>query len=307
VGTTALLTACAGGQEDTAAQGGAAAPGTRTVEGARGPVEIPASPTRIVCTDHYTPYALLDVGVEPVALASFVPAFILPEYLPVYERLPKVGMTNAAEPEKVLSFQPDLVLGTLLPNAPDPSYDRFLAAGPTLYLPSRAAGDWRDRAVAAADAVGRRSAAEELRATFDARAEEIRTTHADVLGRTRWTMVMGGRDPGQYTVALPDSWGGVVLAQAGVQFSELGSGTGTVKDYSVEELGRLGDSDVIVIQGTNNGGTAPTMSNVLGNPGWNALPAVTAGRAQPLPYFNTLHYKQGLAMLDRLEQIIQGV
>ncbi|GAA4994418.1 ABC transporter substrate-binding protein [Pseudonocardia tropica] len=302
LGTTALLSACGGGGEGAAQSGR-----TRSLEGARGPVEIPAAPARIVCTDHYTPSALLDVGVEPIAVADFAPNFLLADYVPVYQRLPKVGRTNSADPEKVLSFQPDLVLGTLLPNAPDPSYDRFLAAVPTLYLPSRAAGDWRERAIAAADAVGRRSAAEELRDTFDRRAQEIRTTHADVLGRTRWSMVMGGRNPGQWTLALPDSWGGVVLAAAGIRFSDISQATGTVKDFSSEELGLLRDSDVIVVQGDNDGSTSDGVADVLASPVWNSLPAVAAGRAQPLPYFNTLHYRQGLAMLDRIEEIIRGV
>lgn len=302
LGSTALLSACGGG-----GQGAAAGGQTRTVEGARGPVEIPAAPARIVCTDHYTPSALLDVGVELIAVAEFAPNFLYADYVPIYARLPKVGRTNSADPEKVLSFQPDLVMGTLLPNAPDPSYDRFLEAVPTLYLPSRAAGDWRERAIAAADAVGRKEAAEQLRDTFDRRAQEIRTTYADVLGRTRWSMVMGGRNPSQWTLALPESWGGVVLAAAGVQFSEISQAPGTVKDFSFEELGLLRDSEVIVVQGDNDGTTSDGVATLLASPVWTSLPAVGAGNVAPLPYFNTLHYKQGLAMLDRIEEIIRGV
>ncbi|GAA5056309.1 ABC transporter substrate-binding protein [Nocardia callitridis] len=301
------LTACGGSGGDSADAA------TRTVQGFEGPVEVPVHPERVVCVDHYTPGALLDVGVRPTAVAQFDESQLLAEYLDIYRELPKVGASIKADPEQVLTHDPDLILGTYLPHAPDPNKDRFAEIAPTVLFAAVDAGDWKRRAIDAADAVGKRAEAEALQRRYTDRANAIATEFHDVFARTRWSMVMGTSNTATWHLALPGSWSGIVVADAGVRFSNIsheagtGGGLSTTKEYSMELVDVLRDSDVILIQGDNTGRPAAKVRALLANPAWSRLPAVQSGHAVPLPYFTTLHYGQGLEVLETVASVARSL
>ncbi|MFC6013750.1 ABC transporter substrate-binding protein [Nocardia lasii] len=295
VGAVALA-GCAGSAETAVAS-------TRAVEGATGPVQIPVNPARVVCLDHYTPGALLDVGYTPVAMAEYDETQLLATHLDAYRAIPKVGPRNGAKPELVLTHTPDLILSTALSHAPDTNAARFAEIAPTVYFPARQAGEWKLHALSAADTVGKRAEGDEVKRRYDERANDIATRYQDVFARTRWSMVMGGRNPATWYLALPDSWSGVVLADAGVQFSDISQGTGTTKEFSIELIDTLTPSDVILYQADNTGAPLPTTNPLRATEAWTRLPAVRTGHAYPLSYFNTLHYGQAMSVLDRIEEI----
>ncbi|SHE94077.1 ABC transporter substrate-binding protein [Streptoalloteichus hindustanus] len=300
------LTACgSGGSGGASASPTAVGGGKRTITTALGPVEIPANPQRVVCVDHYTPGALLDVGVTPVGVADFDTNALLADYVPRLQGLPKVGKSNEAKPEKVAELRPDLVLGTHLAHAPDPNAESYKAFAPTALFAAKTAGDWKDRALQAADAVGRRAEGEKVRQRYEERAAGIKKKYADALARTKWSMVQGGRS-GEWALVLPGSWGGVVLVDAGVQFGASSAGQqGTTKNFSVEQMDALADSDVILVRGNSDGSIAAQVKPVLEQPVWQGLRAVKNNRVFPLPYFNTLHYGQAEAMLNKIEDILK--
>ncbi|MFD4367045.1 ABC transporter substrate-binding protein [Rhodococcus sp. NPDC058521] len=304
---TAGLAACGNGGKEAATTSSGEA-GTREIVGQRGAVQIPVDPQRVVCVDHYTPGALLDVDYTPTAIAEFDASQVFAEYTDVYKQLPKVGKTNSADAEKVATFNPDLILGTYLPHAPDPGYDRYLALAPTVLFATSQAGDWKDRAVAAADAVGRKSQAEDLRKRYEERAADLKKTYAKQLESTKWAMVQGSRSPNNWILTLPQSWGGIVLTDIGVQFIDYpDNGESTAIEYSFEEMGTLDAADVIVVQADNTGAMTAPMKTVTEQPIWQSLTAVKAGKAIPVPYFNILHYKMAMAMQDKVEEILQGL
>nr|BFF03838.1 iron-siderophore ABC transporter substrate-binding protein [Streptoalloteichus tenebrarius] len=300
------LTACGGGGSTPAgASGPSAGGGKRTIDTALGPVEIPANPQRVVCVDHYTPGALMDVGVTPVGVAEFDTNALLADYVPRFQSLPKVGKSNEAKPEKVAELKPDLILGTHLAHAPDPNAENYKAFAPTALFAAKTAGDWKDRALQAADAVGRRAEGEKVRQRYEERAAAIKKRYTDALARTRWSMVQGGKS-GEWALVLPGSWGGVVLVDAGVRFGAASEGQqGTTKNFSVEQMDALADSDVIVVRGNSDGSVAAQVKPVLEQPVWQGLKAVRNKKVFPLPYFNTLHYGQAEAMLNKIEEILQ--
>jgi iron complex transport system substrate-binding protein len=295
------LAAC-GNAQDAPAPAGAA---TRRVEGAFGPVDVPVDPRRIVTTDWYTPWALLDVGVTAVGTPQANTGGVLPAYRPAYEAMTTIGTTTQLDYERIVALAPDLILGTLVPDLPADLHERLSAITPTvLFEAAREPGTWQERALRAADAVGRRDAAEELRAAYELRAEDLHTRYADVLGRTRWALVRGGQQ-GNALLDLAASWSGVVLERVGAQLGGAAAGKpGVFAPLSFEQLGMLEDCDVILHLADAGGDVTAETRRVLDQPTFRALPAAQAGHVYPLPNYYVSHYGQADAVLSEIEAVL---
>jgi iron complex transport system substrate-binding protein len=300
---TLVLAACGGG--DAGGAGGA----TRTVTGASGPVEIPANPQRIVCTDFYTTYALLDVGVTPAGTAQATVGGVLPEYQQAYDAIPRVGTPTALNFEAIAAQSPDLILGTLVPSLPADLGDQLSGIGPTLLLPAAAnPGSWGERALRTADAVNRLPQGEQLKASYDQHAARIREQYAITLGRTRWALVRGSSGGGFFS-DYPTSWSGVVLADAGFRFGRFAEGrTGAGGRLSYEQApAQLEDCDVVLHLADTRGGVDANTQTLLAQPAFQQVRAVREGRLFPLPNYYCSHYKQGEAVQSYLETIVPRV
>ena len=295
-GVAALLglTACATAQP--VAQGA-----TRTVEGAFGPVEVPVDPQRVVATDFYTTYALLDVGYTVAGTAQATVGGVLPEYQQAYDAIPKVGSTVDLHYEAVAAQRPDLILGTLVPNLPEDLAQRLGAIAPALVFPAGGnPGTWRERAVRTADAVGRGAEMEQVKAAYEQHAREIASRHAALLGRIRIGLVRGGQE-GTALVDLPNSWSGVVLGAAGARLTAFAEGKeGASAPLSYEQLGTLADCDVLLHLADTRGGIDPNTQRMLDASTFRALP----GRVFPMPNYYVAHYRQGDAVLTELDRIL---
>jgi iron complex transport system substrate-binding protein len=278
---------------------------TRRIEGAFGPVDVPAEPRRVVTTDWYTPWALLDVGVTAIGTPRASTGGVLPAYQPAYEAMTKIGTTTQLDYEAIVALEPDLILGTLVPDLPPDLNDRLGAITPTLlFEAAREPGTWQERAVRAADAVGRRDAAQQRRAAYEQRAAELGRRYADVLDRTRWALVRGGPQ-GNALLDLPASWSGVVLERVGVQLGSAADGKpGVFTPLSFEQLGVLGDCDVVLHLADATGGVPADTQRLLDQPTFQALPAARAGHVYPLPNYYVSHYGQADAVLTELETVL---
>lgn len=295
-----------------AACGGSAAPGpgdgaTRTVEGASGPVEVPVSPQRVVATDYYTTYALLDVGFTVVGTAEATVGGVLPSLQTAYDAIPKLGSPSSLSMEAVVAQRPDLILGTRVPNLPADLERQLSAVAPTLlFAAGGTPGTWQERAIRAADAVGRAPEAEALRARYEQHARDVAARHRRLLDRIRIGLVRGGQD-GSPWVDFAGSWSGVVLGAVGARlpaFTEGRPGAGT--QVALEEIGVLGDCDVLLHLADTRGGIDGNTRRLLESPVFRALPAARAGRVHPLPNYYASHYGQGEAVLTELDRILAG-
>jgi len=297
-----VLAACGGG--DAGGAGGA----TRTVTGASGPVEIPANPQRIVCTDFYTTYALLDVGVTPAGTAQATVGGVLPEYQQAYDAIPKVGTPTALHFEAIAAQSPDLILGTLVPSLPADLGPQLSGIGPTLLLPAAAnPGSWGERALRTADAVNRTPQMEQVKADYEQRAAAIKAQFAPTLGRTKWALVRGSSG-GAFFSDYPTSWSGVVLADAGFAFGQFAAGrTGAGGRLSYEQATQLDDCDVVLHLADTNGQPDANTATLLGQPAFRQVRAVREGRLFPLPNYYCSHYEQGDAVLDSLQGVVARV
>ncbi|MEJ2864710.1 ABC transporter substrate-binding protein [Actinomycetospora flava] len=303
-GAAALVLAACGSGEPSGGAGGA----TRTVEGANGPVQIPANPQRIVCTDFYTTYALLDVGVTPAGTAQATLGGVLPAYQQAYDAIPKVGTPTTLNFEAIAAQGPDLILGTLVPNLPADLGAQLSGIGPTLLLPSAAnPGSWGERALRTADAVNRLQQGEALKARYEQHAGRIREQYSATLARTRWALVRGSAG-GVFFSDYPTSWSGVVLADAGFRFGAFAEGkTGAGGRLSYEQATQLDDCDVVLHLADTTGGVDANTQTLLAQPAFQQVRAVREGRLFPLPNYYCSHYQQGEAVQSYLETLLPRV
>lgn len=300
-GLAALLSACGAPKAPPAPTGG-----TRILTGATGPVEVPESPQRVVSTDFYTAYALLDVGYTVAATVEATVGGVFPEYQPAYAAIPKIGSAQQIDYEQLVAQNPDLVLGTAVPGLSTELVDRLNLIAPTLLFEAAGEpGTWQERAIRAADVVGRRADAEALRTAYEARAADIGRRYADVLARTRWALVRGGPE-GTAQVDLPNSWSGVVLGAVGAQFGSAAAGKpGATTRLSYEQLGLLDDCDVVLHLVDTTGKLDASTERLLGQPTFRSLRAAREERVYPLPNYFVAHYRQGDAVLTGIEGVLQ--
>ncbi|MEQ7125288.1 ABC transporter substrate-binding protein [Actinopolymorpha sp. B11F2] len=284
-------------------------PTTRDFKTAGGTtVEIPARPRRVVCTSYQMAAPLLDVGYTPAAAAEIpnLETFISGDVLTKYQALPSIGSWVEINIEKVLAAKPDLILVNGVPGYTDPLMKEYPKIAPALVLMAEKTSDWTKVAIQAADAVGRKAEAEKLRTQYTERAAGLKRDYADVLERTKWSMLYEvSYGEGQWSLLYPDGWIGVILQDIGVRFGHATMGqTGTGKAYSLEQLTLIDDSDVIVAQADNTGALVKPMRALTGKPGWENLQAVKAEAVFPMPNFYTVSYSSALAVLDTLEGIL---
>jgi iron complex transport system substrate-binding protein len=310
------LAACGGTTtepSDSAAKGApakdaASEPSTRVFKTASGPVEIPAKPERVVCTSYQMAAPLIDVGYTPVAAAEIpnLETFVGGDVLARYKALPSIGSWVDINLEKVVAQQPDLILVNGVPGYTDPKLKEYAKIAPAPVLMAEKTSDWTKVAIEAADTVGRRAKAEELRQEYTERAASIKSTHQKVLAKTTWSMLYEvSYGEGQWSLLFPDGWIGIILQDAGVRFGKATTGkTGTGASYSLEKLSLIGDSDVVVAQADNTGKLVKAMQSLTRQPGWANLPAVRADAVFPMPNFYTVSYSSALAVLDTLDDIL---
>jgi iron complex transport system substrate-binding protein len=302
VAALGALAACGGG--DTGGGSGVEGP-TRQIQAADGTVTIPVDPKRVACVDFYTTYALLDVGVTPVATAQATVGGVYAPYQQIYDAIPKLGQPTSVNVEALAAADPDLILGTKVPTMQPGLEQQLRAIAPdALFDAGSEPGTWKQRALATADAVNRLPQGRQVAAQYDAHAARIRQQFAAALGRTTWGLVRGSSG-GAFFADYPTSWSGVVLADAGARFGQATAGKrGAGVRLSYEQAGQLADCDVLLYLADARGQVEANTRTLLAQPVFAALPAARAGRVFPLPNYYATHYRQGDAVLSTIEQVL---
>ncbi|MGC4112274.1 MAG: ABC transporter substrate-binding protein [Nocardioides sp.] len=309
--TTALaLGACADNDSSATTP---SAPKTQTIPTAYGPVRAPAEPTRVVCVDTYTISALLDVGYTPIGVGDGGRVFMLARYGSTYDRLPKVASADdEINIEAVAALQPDLILGVNYPYIAK-ARSKLTSIAPTAVFTWDTSGDWRTMAAAATAAVSHASQENALQARYRERADQIKTTYADVLATTKVDLVTGGG--GQAYVWLPGSGVAGVLKDAGVRLARASAGPGVhathadqssgFKALSYEQLDLLADATEIITLADIDGKIDPDSKALTQQATFHRLPAAQAGHVDAVVNFFPFSYGQALAALDELAHVLE--
>ncbi len=273
-------------------------PSTRRVQGAYGPVDVPANPTRVIALSKAAVTTLLDLGLTPVGVDDGEAAVALPQYQARIKALPTVGDYGQFDVEKIAALKPDLLI----------SYDTYIDQKlyaqvkdlvPTFALKTDEGNvAWEVATAGFANAANRNSQLAAWKKKYADQLALAKTTYRAQLTGNRWEVIQKD-DAGDFYRYLPSADALTVLAQLG---ATLGNANAKGANYygnpisNEDMISHLGQATVIL-------GVALGIESVTSNPLWKKLPAVTAGHA----YFsNDLFisgYSGAIALLDLIEDI----
>ncbi|WP_433065491.1 ABC transporter substrate-binding protein [Dactylosporangium sp. CS-033363] len=302
LGVAALfgLAACGADDDGPSAGGGSqAASGTRKIDTAKGSIEIPAQPARVVTIQPSASATLYDLGVVPVGVYDQGEEYISPRYKDRWTPATKIGTAGQIDLEKVAALKPDVIIGVDYPWNTD-VYDKLSALAPTVIA---TADTWQATARTTADAAGKLDRIADLERQITERSNAIKSTYAAVLGRYKWNILQGGFDQGQYWVYGPGSDVGTILAAAGIQFAPASaavSGPGN-QALSYERIDALADGDVIGFYAGYDGKPNNEGPKLWAQPAFTNLAAAKNNRLVPIPDFLPGGYGDALAVLDQVE------
>lgn len=293
--------------DSTSAKAKDGKPATRTVQSTDGPVKIPTEPKRIIGLSYASAW-MLDAGVPMVGVTDIDEGALSADQKAAVKKMTIVGEGNELNFEKIASLNPDLIvisspkhvpfnIGKLKPIAPVLS---FAIGQPAELLPA---------SLKVLDAAGAADKGAEFKKEYDDRIAKIKSGYADKLAKTDFAIVNSG-EAGKFSVYTETSWLGVVARDIGARFAPVaGAPKGEFSyDLSFEQIGKLKDADVILVDGDGTGGApvAETKS-LIAQKNWSTLPAAKNKQVHPVPGFFISRYPEGVKILDQFEQILKSL
>lgn len=272
----------------------ASAGDTRVIETIHGPVTIPAHPTRILPVNFPSAVTLLELGVTPVGITSYLPilapGIASPEGIPVIE-----SDAGELDLELIASLKPDLIVGSDWKNPADqqaPYQDLSRIAPTALFEWTQAAGNWPAEAAGCADAIGKTAELDALRTAYTDLAATIKSTYSDQIAADTWDLITAG--PDAWYLYGPSSSHGQVLAAAGIHLGAAASQVDGYVEYSPERFDILQKTGAILIRTGDKDAVIPQAT-------FTSLPAVMAGRLFTSDYFFPSSYGLSKALLVDVE------
>ena len=298
----AMTAACGGGTDSPEPQN-SAAPGastTRTVQSAKGPVEVPSDPQKIVAIDFQIPYILLDLEAK---LAGAIDLTAAKDGAP-FKELTIIG-NDAGELnyEKIAELDPDLVIGADYQEA---EYAQLKDRYPTV-LVSATGGEpgWKSQVRAVADAVNKSDKVEALEKAYQDKVTELKGKHSAKIPSAKWATLGTYDGKGWY---LYDSVGGpsTAMADLGIPFDEATTkvADGNVQQYSIEQLNQLNGADVLLFDDLGPPVTMEGAAATLkADPLFTSLTAAKGGKVFD-GEFNIIDYGDAMRVLTTLDEVL---
>jgi iron complex transport system substrate-binding protein len=316
VGAALVLTAC-GGPEETptdspaAATSSATAAATRTVTADNGTIEVPADPQRVVTIGNTT-LPFIDMGGEPVGVtevrASNV-AVLPAAQIAVYEAATVLASSaDEVDMEELAGLEPDLILAQFPASEFEQLEAQFEAIAPTVFWGLDV--EWKELAEGLAEAGDVADTLSEQKAAFEEQLTDIQETYGDLIADTSFVDVTryASSDPGTFVIA---DIGCVEIARddAGLDFPEAAEGEDPLAWTALpfEQLGELSQYDVITYPVDAQGDPTENFAPVVETNTWQALPAVTSGRALGLFCPGNNSYGAVLRYLDSLDSALKSL
>lgn len=270
------------------------------------PFCIPAEAKRIVTLDPLITLGLLIELKAPVVATPYM-AITEDEILDVVRAEKMADLGNPREPslERIATLKPDLIIGSA--EAHSAIYEQAAKIAPTVLFKHM---DWKRYLERLSEVTGREGVANAALKAYDIRAAAIRERMKDkdlTVSAVRFA-------PNRFVVFVdgPDAYAPfAVLREAGVKrtaYETVTDGT-IVKRPDWEELANL-DGDVLLYvsaSGFESGPDDALEKQVTGNPLWQLLPAVQAGRAHRVnrgPWQSFHGISSANRILDDIERYI---
>lgn len=258
-----------------------------TLEHAFGSTEITERPERIAGVEWGNHDVVLALGVVPVGMPRMTYGDedgdgVLPW---AEDALAALGVSEDDWPvlfdetegiafEQVAGVTPDVILSSYSGLTPE-EYDILSGIAPTVAYPDKPwYTSWRDMALINATAMGMRPEAEALVARIEARIEEAKAAHPEVVGKT---FTFGYIDPENTTeVTVFNDARSELLEEFGMtqspNIAALFEGTEDFNASLSAEQVQLIDSDILVLYGDEN-----TLAMLQADPLLSTIPAVRSG------------------------------
>jgi iron complex transport system substrate-binding protein len=174
---------------------------------------VPTDPKRIVALDASTLEYLLALGIKPTGavLSSEFSRFLNTE------GIINIGSTEEPNLEKIVTLQPDLIIGT---DYYETIYQQSVRIAPTilwgdaLWGGSGHSGEWKEAFMQFAQLLQKTDIAEQVMNSYNARLDEFKQNMGERLERTKVSVVR--LYPDRINLYLQDSFCGTILQDAGL-------------------------------------------------------------------------------------------
>lgn len=303
----AFLAACSSGSSDSGASTSASrsSAAQRTVSTSHGSVRVPSAPARIVSVHSWTTESLYDLGITPIGVEDSGAEYVPSRYLKKWQPITKVVQGGKVQIERIAALKPDLVVGVAVPYL-DQVYSKLRAVTPTAFAPFDTDLGWQAYPRYTADFVDRRAGLKTLQTRYTQRVAAVRSAHADALKSTKFDIIQGGFDEGNYWIYGTKCPIGSILTDLGAQFGSATSSapaTGN-KSVSYERTAPLQDADAIIYYANNDGSAANKLANLQKLASYKTLPAVRAGHTLGTSDFLAGSYADALGALASIEKLL---
>lgn len=295
-----------------------------TVSGKFGDVTIDEPPVRALPLSPQDADILLSLGVTPIALpvdkqnlAATDGTGVWPWEAAALEELgsPTPELLNmdggpGAVTEKIVSFNPDVIIATGFWGLDQGSFDQLNQQVPVVHFDTKANGEpWQDSTRKVAAALGIPEKAEEVIAEAEQTVNAAKEAHPEFAGKT-YNAVIGDFGSGQLAVLASDELGiGQFLSSLGLTLSPLAATLPVDQDgrgqLSYENIGDLNADVLVVVSPTGD------LEYLTKFEAWNQLPAVQAGAVVSLARNsgrpNAVGFPSALSLDWATEQVVPEI
>lgn len=254
----------------------------RVVETLHGPVEVPATPERVVAISYETPWQMQAAGVRPVGVidySAWIDSYTT-EQQAFIDGIAIVGDFGTPNYEAIAALDPDLIIGDAY-EMDELAHASLSAIAPTVLVSGRDRGDWRATSTMTAEALGAIGVLEAAIADYEAEVARLRDEYVDVLAM-EWIHFSLGNAESEFSIQYPTGVIGDLI------FNELGATlAASVPDietpagyesFSKEQIGDLlGGADILVYFENPDGSVMGLIQAVIDAPLFGSLSAAQAG------------------------------
>lgn len=252
-------------------------PTQRIIQHAMGATPVPDDPQRVIVLDYSALEGVLALGVQPVGTVLGGSLTEQPAYLRDRLRgVATVGQPTQPNLEKILSLQPDLILGSKAWGGA--FYSQVAQIAPTVFTED-INENWKQDLMLYAEALNKTEVAEAELDQYYARLEGFKQQMGNRLQDTEVSIARALL--GTVRLYLKDSFIGQILNDAGLRRPPSQDKMIYSQEISKEEL-LLADGDVIFVIAVDPEESAG-LEALKADPLWSRLNAVQANQVYPVP------------------------
>lgn len=280
---------------------------TRTYKSAKGDIELPANPERVVVAVQDYIGDVLAVGVTPIGATGTV--FDIPYYQDQLKDVENIGDGTAISVEKVTALDPDVIL-----TYAEDTYEQLSKIAPTVLLPY-GEHNYRERLIEVGKTLNKEKEAEEFLATFDERVKEKKQEISGKVEKDEKVVILELTEKEIFLYGKSFGRAGEIIyneleltAPKKVEEVAFGEGWAAISMETIPEY--LSEADHIFlgvreVEG-NAEGAEETKSGVTTLDIWKNLPAVKAGNVYEYDV-DTMYYQDPIALDNQLDFVVESL